>query len=277
METFPARIHIILAREATTAIVIRRGPSKWCATFGWDRNGDSVRLGQWLHGRIYERRCDLSPDGKHFIYFAMNGQWRSDSKGSWSAISYTPYLKAVGFWPKGDCWNGGGLFLDRKSYWLNDGCEREGARIPGGLKRVEQPPFEEHWGGECPGVYYPRLQRDGWEFISHESKGRCNEWAVFEKKLPKGWRLRKIAHETIDHPDGKGCYYDEHELIHVDGAKIIDGKNWEWCDWDAVQERLVWSTGGVLYGGKVEKGGLVNETLIHDFNPYQFVPVVAPY
>jgi cytochrome bd-type quinol oxidase subunit 2 len=30
-------------------------------------------VGQWLKGRIYERRSDLSPDGKHLIYFAMNG------------------------------------------------------------------------------------------------------------------------------------------------------------------------------------------------------------
>ena len=47
-------------------------------------------LGQWLKGRIYERRSDLSPDGKYMIYFAMNGKWNSIAKWSWTAISKAP-------------------------------------------------------------------------------------------------------------------------------------------------------------------------------------------
>ena len=74
MTSFPARVHIILAREAQTAIAIRRGPSKSVCIIGWDRRRDIFTVGQWLRGRIYERRCDLSPEGKHFIYFAMNGK-----------------------------------------------------------------------------------------------------------------------------------------------------------------------------------------------------------
>jgi len=105
-----ARIHVLLAREEPVGVIIRRGPSKQVCTLGWDRTHDDFRLGQWLRGRIYERRCDLSPDGKHFIYFAMNGKWSSESRGSWTAISRAPYLKAVTFFPKGDCWLGGGLF-----------------------------------------------------------------------------------------------------------------------------------------------------------------------
>lgn len=277
MQTFPARLHIILARNASTAIVIRRGPSAWSTTFGWDRNGDGVRLGQWLHGRIYERRCDLSPDGKHFTYFAMNGQWQSESRGSWSAISNAPYLKALGFWPKGDCWHGGGLFLDNRRFWLNGHYASSDVRRPGRLQQVEEAPFEKYWGGECTGVYYPRLLRDGWEFVAHESRGRFNEWTVFEKALSHGWRLVKTAHETIDRPEGKGCYYDEHELLHADGEKFVDGKTWEWADWDPVQERLVWTAEGCLYGARLGNGGLMEERLIHDFNPYRFEPVVAPY
>jgi hypothetical protein len=104
----PARIHVLLARDAKTAVVIRRGPTRHTAVIGWDRVNDKFKLGQWLYGRIYERRADLSPDGKHLIYFAMNGRWDSSVKGSWSAISRAPYLKAISLFPKGDCWNGGG-------------------------------------------------------------------------------------------------------------------------------------------------------------------------
>lgn len=74
MPKFAPRLHVLLARDAPLGLVIRRGPSKHVATLLWDRRKDTFQLGQWLNGRIYERRSDLSPDGKHFIYFAMNGR-----------------------------------------------------------------------------------------------------------------------------------------------------------------------------------------------------------
>ena len=85
--SFPARLHVLLASKAKVGLVIRRGPSKSVCTILWDQDHDTFRLGQWMRGRIYERRCDLSPDGTRFIYFAMNGRWQSDTKGSWTAIS----------------------------------------------------------------------------------------------------------------------------------------------------------------------------------------------
>jgi hypothetical protein len=91
------------------------------ATLLWNRKTDEFQLGQWLKGRIYERRSDLSPDGKHFIYFAMNGKWSSEARGSWTAISRAPFLKALAVFPKGDCWHGGGLWTASRKYWLNDG------------------------------------------------------------------------------------------------------------------------------------------------------------
>src|SRR5687768_14929084 len=81
---FPARLHVLLARDTQVALVIRRGPSKSVCTVLWNRDRDTFKLGPWLRGRIYERRCDVSPDGQHFIYFAMNGCWQSETKGSWT-------------------------------------------------------------------------------------------------------------------------------------------------------------------------------------------------
>src|SRR5947209_12822707 len=94
--SFPARLHVLLAREAPYGVVIRRGPSRQVCTVGWDRQTDRFAVGQWLKGRIYERRCDLSPDGRFLLYFAMNGRWHSEAKGAWTAISRAPYLKAIG-------------------------------------------------------------------------------------------------------------------------------------------------------------------------------------
>ena len=50
----------------------------------------------------------------------MSGRWQSETKGSWTAISRVPNLKAICLFAKGDCWHGGGLFLTNREFWLND-------------------------------------------------------------------------------------------------------------------------------------------------------------
>ncbi|WP_139212317.1 hypothetical protein [Jannaschia pohangensis] len=37
------------------------------AMLQWDLKNDSFKAGQWLRGRVHERHCDLSPDGRHLI------------------------------------------------------------------------------------------------------------------------------------------------------------------------------------------------------------------
>ena len=71
-ERVSARLHAILAREAPKAVIFRRGPSGQVCTIGWDLETDTFTMGQWLKGRIYEYRSDLSPDGKLMIYFATD-------------------------------------------------------------------------------------------------------------------------------------------------------------------------------------------------------------
>ncbi len=236
----PARLHVLLARNATTGVVIRRGPSPQVCTVGWDRKTDTFALGQWFKGRIYERRSDLSRDGQFLIYFAMNGKWHGEAKGSWTAIAKAPYLKAVALWGKGDCWNGGGLFTDNRYFWLNEGHgPHEELLAPRGLHRAKIRPSPEYYGGECPGVYYIRLQRDGWKLASTRDDGKNSQIVVFEKSIGSGWVLRKLAHATLEHPVGKGCYFDTHELVSPASGKQLEKANWEWADLD--RRRLVWA------------------------------------
>jgi len=270
MGKFAARLHVILARNKRTGIIIRRGPSKSVCTILWDRKADTFKLGQWLRGRIYERRSDLSPDGKYFIYFAMNGNWESGTQGAWTAISRTPYLKAISLFAKGDCWHGGGLFVTDKEFWLNDGLGHKTLKESPKLKRdLEFKPEYRH--GECLGVYYPRLLRDGWTHRKHISR----EVDVFEKALTGGWVLRKIAHAQVGAPEGKGCYWDEHELEHSNSATLIKYPDWEWADLD--KNRLLWATRGKLWAGFVKRDGIKDQKCLHDFNEMQFEPIVAPY
>lgn len=272
MNKFPPRLHVLLARHANVGVILRRGPSKSVCAILWDRQRDTFELGQWLRGRIYERRADLSPDGKHLIYFAMNGRWRSATKGAWTAVSRAPFLKALVLLGKGDCWHGGGLFTGKHKYWLNDGYGHHVLRQSSEVQRDADYRPSAHYGGECPGVYYLRLQRDGWQLKDAISD---RSFTVFEKPLPHGFVLRKYAHAEVGAPPGKGCYWDEHELDHADASKRVDGKSWEWADLDGKQ--LVFAQGGGLFRAGLHKSGLDEPTLLRDFSDMTFAAIAAPY
>lgn len=245
----------------------------------WDRRHDIFTMGQWLKARIYPFRSDISPDGKHLLYFAMDGRWKSRVKGSWTALSRTPYLKAVGLWANGGhCWHGGGLFTGNTSYWLNGWTEEADAReLPCGMTQRGEQPVPGNYGGECPGIYYLRLQRDGWVMQGNAftPDGKGGTITTFEKIMPKGWVLRKMAHATIDHPEGKGCYFDTHCLHHEKSLQHHDLPDWEWADRDG--DRLVWACQGKLFAAGLGAHGLTSKTELYDFNPLTFEPIEAPY
>jgi hypothetical protein len=268
---FPARLHVLLARETKIGLVIRRGPSKSVCTVLWNRQRDTFKLGQWMRGRIYERRSDLSPHGRHLIYFAMNGRWESETKGAWTAISRVPYLKAVSLFAKGDCWHGGGLFLADGEFWLNDGHGHVELKKASRLRRNVNGQPKDYFGGECLNVYYNRLQRDGWTMRKEEYQGAT----LFEKKLPKSWLLRKLAFVEIGAPPGRGCYWDAHELRQESTHTILPFPEWEWADF--VDGRLVFAVEGKLCTARLGRGTITGEKLLHDFNNMKFQAIAAPY
>ena len=276
--SFPARLHVLLAGHSSAAVVIRRGPSDRVCTIGWDRKTDTFELGQWLHGRIYERRSDLSPDGKHLIYFALNAQWDSDTGGSWTAISRAPWLRPVVLLGKGDGWNGGGLFTGNRHYWLNDGSGHRVMQDSSEIGRNREYAPERSFGGECPGVYYPRLIRDGWTPTERAQVAKMQSHTVFEKPLKHGWLLRKLAHEQLDPPEGKGCYWDEHVLVHSERGVSIAEPDWEWAERD--DARLLFATKGCLYAVALpgpSSEALSEAVLLRDFNSMTFEAREAPY
>ncbi len=57
----PARLHVLMAREAPFGLILRRGPRHQVCTIGWNRTDDTFALGQWLRARISELESDLSP------------------------------------------------------------------------------------------------------------------------------------------------------------------------------------------------------------------------
>jgi hypothetical protein len=271
--TFPARLHGLLASQAPVGVVFRRGPANSVCTVGWDRKTDQFTLGQCLRGRIYERRADLSPDGRHLIYFARGGRRHAETQGSWTAISRAPWLHAVTLYGKGDCWQGGGLFTSNSTYWLN-GCHFV-VRDSGEVAADDRYRPAGGFGAECPSVYYPRLLRDGWSLEMKAGPGRVAQCTVFTKALPHGWVLRKFAYADIHHPPGSGCYWDEHELEHPGRKALLSVPGWEWADLDG--RRLVWAEKGLLYSAAVTASGPKGERVLYDFNGMRFERREAPY
>jgi hypothetical protein len=236
---------------------------------------DTFQLGQWLKGRIYPDRCDLSPTGEFFIYFAMNGKWRSETKGSWTAISRAPYLKAIGLWAKGDCWGGGGLFLDQSHYWLSmtdhNNCLITPPRV---LKRTDAFPSYGFAGGTFQDSYLRRLVREGWEILTHrDTRGR--EGMMLQKTIGQHWLLQKFLNGNGDHPRLGRYRVEWHRLTRTRGEETINGFEWEWADLDG--KRFLWAQQGCIHEAKLEKSGLTDARQLADFNAMKFEPIQAPY
>ncbi len=111
----PPRLFVVLARQAHVAVVIRRGPAAWAQLSLWNTATDAFTHGAWFRGRIYEEKCDVSPDGQLFVYAAFKGaRLRSSYSDSWTAVSRPPWLHALALWPMGTTYGGGGRFVENR-------------------------------------------------------------------------------------------------------------------------------------------------------------------
>lgn len=104
-----------MARDARIAVVVRRGPASWARLILWHTSSDEFIPGAWFRGRIYESKCDVSPDGQLFVYAAFQGRRIGTSyTQSWTAVSRPPWLHALVLWPMGTTYGGGGRFVDNR-------------------------------------------------------------------------------------------------------------------------------------------------------------------
>ena len=134
----PCRLSFVFARSAPVVVVLRRGPSQWVEVIKWNTRDDSFEHGHWFHGRIYEGRCGLSPDGRLLVYFAMKAGCVDRSAGyeqTFTAVSRPPYLTALAMWPTGGTYGGGGRFIDDRTLRLAYGKHR--SFFPGPRRHTE--------------------------------------------------------------------------------------------------------------------------------------------
>ena len=283
------RLYAIQARNAPLAVVFRRGPSKQVLLTLWHTDTDTFYEGQWLNGRIYERRCDLSPNGQLLIYFAANYK---EPYFSWTAISKPPFLTAIALWQKGDGWGGGGLFNSESEILLNHRPNEmtlaDGFELP---KQIKVNPFGEHsgWGEDSP-VADQRLLRDGWDliqqgkFTEHKIGGpiwiEFNPPQIWSKLNPikdRNYELHEVTHGLHEH---NGSWYVTGHIVVDNNTKeeISLGKT-DWADWCSKGELLFAKEGKILRLGfdKNSKLNLLKDAkLLIDLSDRRFEPKEAP-
>jgi hypothetical protein len=281
------RLYVIVARNAPIGVIFRRGPSKQVLLIKWNMEDDTFEIGQWLKARIYERRCDLSPDGEFLLYFAAN--WRKPYQ-SWSAVSRPPYFSALALWPKGDGWGGGGQFPRRSSILLNhrenEMALAENFSIP---KWMTVAQFGAHSGmGEDDPVWSYRLMRDGWKEVNHpykiEKEKGAKIWVeldpplIWQKPHPIKPRDYMLQMSILGVKENDGPWYlIEHTVTGSKGYIGTIGRS-EWADWSPTGD-LLFSQSGCLYRLSYkdgEFGPIEASNQIADFSDLKFQRCEAP-
>lgn len=271
--TIPPRLWIVHRPETHHALIIRRGPGKVTGFFGWDRCTNEVTVGQWMKSKVYPFRSDISPKGTYVIYFSLNGHWNSETKGSYTAVARYPYLKALDLWPKGDAWHGGGLFVNEKAYHLHGIYADQPLKQSGKFKLAGPLPPSPVQSGEDPGIYFPKLLRDGWEYIEMVPEGKDKRHR-FTKAINNKLTLEKSFHVSLDSPVGKGVYYETHEIKGMEEGAFAttDLENM-----DVYRSQLFWTKAGQLFTARFKQHQVSAPVLVHDFNEYEFEALAAPY
>ena len=265
--TRETRLWVLLARKSDVALILRRGPSKQVLAIRWHRKDDTFYLGQWLKGRIYEHRCDLSPSGDLLLYFAAShkGPYRS-----WSALSRPPFLTALALWPKGDCWGGGGRFESEREFSLNHLPHQtslaETFQLP---KRFTVAPIQGTPG--CVFDHDSSLTRDGWNLVEPgEFSGmlKMKSPRIWSKLQPKGGRVQlqlsfvKFAGTRDVRPVTVAAVVDAKSIL-LDLGPI------DWVDWDRNGD-LLHSNGGCIYRSKFRGNRLEEPVSLLDTAGYKF-------
>jgi hypothetical protein len=250
-----ARLYVLLASKAPLGVIFRRGPSKQVLLIKWNLDQDTFEYGQWLKARIYERRCNLSPEGDLLLYFAAN--WRKPYQ-SWTAVSRPPYLMALALWPKGDGWGGGGQFQSRSQIKLNH-RDNEMALAPDfsipKWMTVGQFGNQPGWGEDDP-VWSTRLQRDGWKQTGYSEMKKndlsakvwieINPPVTWQKAHPVQPKRYTLQMSIMGIKEKNGPWYlTEHAIVRKGGEIESIGRS-EWADWSQTGD-LLFTQSGCLY------------------------------
>lgn len=281
------RIFVLIARKTRVGVIFRRGPSSQVLLIKWNLERDIFETGQWFKGRVYERRCDLSPEGDMLLYFAAN--WRKPYR-SWSAISRPPFFTALALWPKGDGWGGGGQFLSRDCIELNHRKSEmtlaHDFSLPNWLS-VKPFGVRPGWGEDDP-IWFSRLRRDGWTLVAFPERTKDEFGARVGIEFDPPIKLQK-AHplwpkkyflqlSILGMKKLNGSWYLIEHSVNAGNASFGSLGRSDWADWDPNGD-LLFARSGCLFRLGHQNGilkGLDESQRIVDFSTLRFESKASP-
>ena len=233
---------MLLAREASTAVIFRRGPSRWTRLYLWNTRTDEITPGSWFAGRLYELMSDLSPDGRHLTYVARNESKRRqeaartsfgvDQLSAWTALCRPPWIKALGLWNASDGWSGGAIFSDNRTLELQHSKESSKPLVELSAFTVK---FIQR--SERKSIMLSTLQRCGWQILPSlliKDDTRAVYLLILRKKQVQLTLSRNSKYALIK----------TFSLTGTDLSADLDSATW--ADLDQ-RGRLVYARGGCLY------------------------------
>jgi len=265
-----ARIHLLCARSRPVVLVLRRKPTRVFHLVRWDTRHDTLEPGSWFFGRLYEKRCDVSPDGEWLVYFAAS-QTRSGTR-SWTGLAHVPWLKAVAFHAGSGTWLGGGFWRNERTLCLTaypgwDTPELKAEGRPGRLPFAVERHDWQRDAGDLE-VLTNRFDRD-WvadEAVSapRTSVAKGGSWSVRGVtwawiRAPSARHPRLRVRGPVDTASGFEFSLDDRPDLLADA---------DWADYDALGQ-LVFARAGVLYRSTLAdlRAGRITQSI--DLEPLQ--------
>ncbi|MBS1701331.1 MAG: hypothetical protein JST12_06710 [Armatimonadetes bacterium] len=255
-----ARIHLIAAREAPVAVIIRRKPSRLFHIIRWNLRNDAFDHGSWFRGTIYPFRSDLSWDGELMSYLAMGNHCQT-----WNGVCRIPRLTTL--WEMDNCgtYNGGGVFWGPKLF-LSNAMSASEARIQSGWPRdIEVRKLQTLRGDDLTSIFH-RFARDGWRLRSGDRESDlCDEdglmledyrqidaGVLFHRPVRKypelqcryighrSERSRNLIAQTYPHRTGYIFHFE------LEGYPDILGPSVDWAT-RTNKGDLIWTREGIVY------------------------------
>lgn len=269
----PCRLFVYLAKDAPVGVVLRRGPTAWSRLSLWQTDTDHIDHGQWIKGRVYERRSDVSHDGSLFAAFVRQSGGRSEHpRGSdtWIAVSRPPYFSALALWFIGGTYYTGGFFPRPGELWLGflDEPTPDIGSLPPWLRTSE--PRDIAYVDGSPDwtertVHFNRLLRDGWALADRDPHA-----SLWQRRHPVHRQTLVMLHAFDDFARFGGPYALDFSIIDAAGVEHRLGEA-TWADWDQ-RGRLAMARNGRLLVS--DDGTSFRE--IADFNGQTPDPQPAP-
>lgn len=270
-ELTPQRVYVIPATRATTALVIVRKRGWWILC-RWDLQTNAFTEGASFKGKLYPRRCDLSPDGELFSYFALQGGGSAFvgqyGLKTYQAVSRAPWLFALAAWPEAGTYTSGQHFVaTRDAPPLAAAVHGDAtalAKLGLGLLRTSV-------------ASYAIERRRGWsEAADCPVRGPNDMWderraVALEKPRPVGVETLRLEDDGIvDSALGFNNRRPRYRWLR--GQESVVMEEADWCDWDAFGRLLIANENAL----RILDGATRKELFRKDLSSLAPNPQVAP-